>query len=41
MPRKRSLILSSRLVLGAAISRDIKFQRRLLLEPPEITYYYA
>jgi hypothetical protein len=41
MPGKRPLTLSSRPVPGAAIGRDIKFQRRLLPGPPEITHYRA
>jgi hypothetical protein len=38
MPGKRPLTLSSRPVPGAAIGRDVKFQRRLLPGPPEITH---
>jgi hypothetical protein len=41
VPGKRPLTLSSRPVLGADISRDIEFQRRLLPGPSEITHYRA
>jgi hypothetical protein len=41
MPGKHPLILSSRPVPGAAIGRDVEFQRRLLPGPPEITHYRA
>jgi hypothetical protein len=41
MPGKRPLTLSATPVPGAAIGRNIKFQRMLLPGPPEITHYRA